>query len=264
MNMTTIKNTLIPLLEKAGTLFSTHFHKGVDPWEKSKGEWVSKIDIAIQEMLVAELSKAFPDIGFVAEESETSKTLTHEWLWIIDPIDGTNNFTHKLPQCCISIGLFYQKQPQLGIVYQPIGNQWYSATKNQGAFLNDAPIQVSSLDHLPRTIGDLGLHLVDHPGIHLWQFMNALEQNTQALRRFGSLALGGAMVAEGTIDFMITTRANSWDIAAAMLLVLEAGGCVSDFRGNAWHNSKDMVLSNGMIHDSLIELLSPFLTDKLN
>jgi myo-inositol-1(or 4)-monophosphatase len=260
MNYQKILSILQTIMTDAGHLFETDFRGDFKRWEKGEGDWVSAVDIEIQNYLISALSKEFPSFHFMAEEQEASRVFGRERTWIIDPIDGTNNYIHGIPQCCISVALYQERSPLLAAVYQPIGSNWYTAIKGEGAWFNGARLYVSSNTELKRAVVFLGMHLTKQPDFDIWNFLCELEDQTQALRRFGSLALDSCLIAEQRGDLMITTRSNPWDIAASLLIVKEAGGKVTDFQGREDPTSRYLLFSNGGLHEAALALIQSHLT----
>ncbi|XP_015191346.1 PREDICTED: inositol monophosphatase 3-like isoform X2 [Polistes dominula] len=197
---------------------------------------VTNFDYKIEEFLFETLKKEFPDHKFIGEEktgqSELSE-LTDAPTWIIDPIDGTVNFVHSFPQFCISVGLSICKEIVLGIIYNPINCELYTAKKGQGAYLNGEPIRVSDVTELKKTMlaYELGsIKMCEHKDIVIGRLL-ALFDACQAVRNIGSAALSLAYVAKGVIDCFQMDGLRPWDVAAGMLIVTEAGGTLLDSKG---------------------------------
>ena len=208
---------------------------GFDPQkieEKSLNSLVTHIDKGSEERLAAGLTRLLPQAGFLTEEKMIAQE-DREYTWIIDPIDGTTNFIHRLPFFCISIALRWHEEIVLGVVYELNRGEFFSALKDNGATLNGRSIQVSNAIHLKDTVIATGFPYHDYSGIR--EYLQVLEyfmKHTRGLRRFGSAALDLSYVACGRFDGFFEYGLNTWDIAAGILLIREAGGAVVDFRGD--------------------------------
>lgn len=231
------------------TLEAGKFIKNVDKSEKIvksktiETDLVTNFDHKIEEFLFKTLIEEFPDHKFIGEEktsqSELSE-LTDAPTWIIDPIDGTVNFVHSFPQFCISVGLSICKEIVLGIIYNPINCELYTAKKGQGAFLNGEPIRVSNVTELKKTMlaFEIGsIRMYDQKDIAVGRLL-ALFDACQAIRNIGSAALSLAYVARGVIDCFQMDGLQPWDVAAGMLIVTEAGGTLLDSKGGPFNLMK--------------------------
>lgn len=219
---------------------------------------VTEADRHSQKIILAHLRRAFPDHGFLAEEDENQFTGKSDYRWLIDPLDGTTNFAHGLPIFCISLALERQGDVLLGVVYDPIRKELFRAIKGQGAWLNNHRIQVSRTRSLNQSLLATGFpyDLRESQENNLVHFENFLFR-AQAIRRCGAAALDLAYVACGRFDGFWELKLKPWDIAAGSLLVSEAGGRVSDFQGKKLNlASGEIVATNGLIHDSMIQVLA--------
>ena len=198
---------------------------------KGKNDLVSYVDKETEKFIVAGLSKILPGAGFIAEEGTSTKR-SDSYNWVIDPLDGTTNFTHGLPVYAISVALLKRGELTLGVVYDVSRDECFHATKGGGAFLNHMPISVSPV----KTI-DKGLIATGFPYYNFEQMnqylaiLNDFMQSTHGLRRMGSAAIDLAYTACGRFEGFFEYNLNSYDVAAGALLVKEAGGIVTDFRG---------------------------------
>jgi myo-inositol-1(or 4)-monophosphatase len=217
---------------------------------------VTEIDKKSEELIIGMIRKQYPDHDVLAEESG-SHNQKSEYRWIIDPLDGTLNFTHGVPLYSVSIGVEYRGEIVAGVVYEPNLDELFTAEKGKGAFLNKKPIHVSKVDKLissmlvtgfPYTIKDNPDHAVQH-------FVNMLME-AQGIRRLGSAAVDLAYVACGRLDAFWEVTLSPWDMAAGVLLVQEAGGRFTNFQGKASNvYGKQVLASNGLIHDMLVGIL---------
>lgn len=191
---------------------------------------VTEIDKKSEEKIIAFLNKYYPSHGILAEESGQSESVS-DYLWIIDPLDGTTNYAQGLPIFSISIALTYRSETVLGMVYAPVLDELYYAVKGQGAFLNGQPIHVSPKEKLIDSVLATGFpyDVATHQANNINQFNNLLLK-TRAIRRFGSAAYDLASVACGRFDGYWELNLSPWDAAAGILLVEEAGGKVIPYR----------------------------------
>lgn len=196
---------------------------------KGKNDLVSYVDKTAEKMLVQGLDNILPGSGFIAEEGTSSKR-SDIYNWIIDPLDGTTNFTHGIPVFAISIALMKRGQLVLGVVYEVNRDECFHAIKGQGAFLNHMPIKVSPVKTLEKSLLATGFPYYDFEQMHQYlSIINELMQRTHGLRRMGSAAVDLAYTACGRFEGFFEYNLNAWDVAAGALIVQEAGGMVTDF-----------------------------------
>ena len=217
---------------------------------------VTNVDREVENILIESLRKEFPDIGFLSEEiGEINPGSGLKW--IIDPIDGTTNFAHGFPFYSISLALEKEKKPILGIVYDPVRNELFSAERGQGACLNGKLIKVSAQKDLKKSLLMTGFSYklgksMEENLIHFRNFLIA----SQAVRRAGSASLDLCYVACGRLEGFWELDLNPWDTAAAWLIVEEAGGEVTTFSGRQYsHYLKEILASNGKIHLQMSRIL---------
>ena len=199
---------------------------------KSPNEFVTEVDRAAEQAIIDVLHDAYPEHAILAEES--GETGSHEYQWIIDPLDGTTNFIHGFPQYAISIALARNGVVEQGVIFDPVHNDLFVASKGGGAFLNDRRIRVSGRRLLSEAL--LGTGFPYREFAHIDEYlalMRELAQKSAGLRRPGAAALDLAYVACGRLDAFWESGLKSWDIAAGSLLIQEAGGLISDFSGEA-------------------------------
>ena len=231
--------------------------------DKGFNDFVSEVDLASEKEIIRVLKSAYPDHAFLGEESG----LTHqaENVWIIDPLDGTTNFLHGFPQYCISIALEQKGEITQAVIYDPNRNDLFTATKGQGAYLNQRRMRVSSKSKLNESILGTGFPFRDFE--HLPVYLKILEEvirGTSGIRRPGSAALDLAYVAAGWFDGFFEINLSKWDIAAGGLLVMEAGGIVSDFsEKNEWLESGNIIATTPTIYEPLVKIIQSDITDNL-
>lgn len=224
-------------------------------------DWVTQYDKASEELIVSRLRETFPAFGFVGEEG-TRETGKQPYTWYIDPIDGTTNFAHGFPMFCVSIALYQEETALLGVVYDPLRDECFHATRDGGAFLT-----VGSLTRSLHVSGETrlvaALLATGYPyDVHSSAVDNLIEtglfaKSAQGLRRGGSAALDVAYVAAGRLDGYWEYKLSSWDIAASWLIVEEAGGRVSAMDGEpvTIRRMVDLVVSNGHLHEQMVAVL---------
>lgn len=231
-----------------------------DVQTKSLNSLVSYVDVEAEKMLVEGLQKLVSDAAFVTEE-ETIPQAKGERYWIIDPLDGTTNFLHGLPLFAISIALVDKGEIVVGVVYEIGNDELFYAWKNGGAFLNEKPIAVSKKAPLSNALLATGFPY--HDFSKMPQYMNLLQdcfRYTRGMRRFGSAATDLAYVACGRFEGFFEYGLNAWDVAAGCLLVTEAGGSVSDFRGGAdYIFGKEILAASNTIQTELLALVNKHL-----
>ena len=228
---------------------------------KGPKDFVSEIDRAAEAAIVDTLHATYPDHAILAEEgtAEGANT-TSEHLWIIDPLDGTTNFLHGFPQYCVSIALQHKGQITQGVIYDPVRNDLFTATRGRGAFLNDHRLRVSRRQHLKECLVGTGFPFRDGSDLETYiAMMRAMMQQTAGLRRPGSAALDLAYVAAGYYDGFWEVGLNAWDVAAGSLLIVEAGGLVGDLAGEGGYlRCGQIVAANPRIFAQMVKVLGPF------
>ena len=230
---------------------------------KSLNDLVSEVDKAAEDAIIKTLKDPFPDHSILAEESGASGT--SDYLWIIDPLDGTTNFLHGLPIYCVSIALQHKEKLQLGVIFDPTRNDLFVAVRGKGAFLNDRRIRVSSRDKLIDGLIGTGFpfRAFEHSEAYL-SMLKVLMKSCAGVRRPGAAALDLASVAAGRLDGFWEIGLSPWDVAAGALIIQEAGGLVGDLEGNSdYMNSGQIIAGNPKVFSQLVQIISPFLTQKL-
>lgn len=217
--------------------------------EKSFNNLVSYVDKTAEEKFMSKLAGIIPEAGFIAEESESLEP-ADVWNWVIDPLDGTTNFIFNIPMYCTSVALLKNNELQVGVIYDPNHNELFSAWKGGGAFLNGQKIKVSDKSELIRSLIATGFPYDDFDRAdEFLKLLGSLITKSKGIRRLGSAALDLAYVACGRFDAFYEYGLNPWDVAAGALIVQEAGGNVSDFKGeNDYIFGKDILASNTKVH----------------
>jgi myo-inositol-1(or 4)-monophosphatase len=248
--------TASEIARRAGALLLEYLARGVKTEYKGAGtvDVVTEADRASEKLIVESLRAAFPDHGIVGEEGSRSHP-TGEYLWYVDPLDGTTNFAHGFPVFCVSIGLAKKNEVIAGVVFDPTRNELFAAERGSGASLNGKRIHVSQVSTLGESLLGTGFpskkrHL--NPNIH---FYHQLTLKSHGLRRAGSAALDLSCVASGRYDGYWEFNLNAWDTSAGVLLVEEAGGKVTHVDGTKFDvaASRDVLATNGRIHQELMD-----------
>jgi len=223
---------------------------------KRQNDFVSEVDHAAEDAIIAILRDAYPSHGFLAEESG-EKDAKAEYVWVIDPLDGTTNFLHGFPQYCVSIGLLHKGKPQHAVVYDPNRNEIFTASKGGGAFVNDKRIRVSKTDKLQDALLGTGFPFRELENIDEYlRGMKRLMHMCSGIRRPGAAALDLAWVAAGRTDGFWEMGLSPWDMCAGALLVREAGGLVGDFSGEErFMESGRIVATNAKIFAAMLKVL---------
>lgn len=233
---------------------------------KGHSDFVSEVDKAAEDAIIRILRDAYPDHAILAEESGASgNTEQSEYRWIIDPLDGTTNFLHGFPAYSVSIALQHRGVLSQAVVYDPVKDELFTATRGSGAFLNDRRIRVSKCSKLAESLLGTGFPFRDftHMDAYLAMFRDIIPR-TVGIRRPGSAALDLAYVAAGRYDGFWETGLSPWDIAAGCLLILEAGGMVGDLEGNGHYLQSGQVIGgNPKIFAQLVQVVAPHLTETL-
>jgi len=225
---------------------------------KGARDFVTEVDRAAESVIIETLSTAYPQHAFLAEESGASHAGREaEYTWIIDPLDGTTNFIHGFPQYAVSIGLRHRGQLTQAVVYDPTRNELFTASRGRGAFLNERRIRVSRRAHLRESLIGTGFPFrsLEHLDEYVRMFKRITEE-TAGIRRPGAAALDLAYVAAGRLDGFWEFGLSPWDMAAGTLMIIEAGGMVSDFDGeDNFLFTGNVVCGAPKIHEQLLTLV---------
>ena len=248
---------VIQIAKEAGSLiregFGTNF--GIE-FKTSESNLVTEIDKASEKLITEFIKKKYPTHGIIAEEGGETKNRS-EYVWVVDPLDGTTNFAHGLPIFSVSIGVQKNGETIAGVVYDVMRDVAYSAELGSKAFANDKMISVSKNDNLKRSVLVTGFpyNIAENPD-HALEKFSALTVASRAMRRLGSAAIDFCYVAQGVFDGFWEVWLNPWDMCAGKLIVEEAGGLVTDFSGKATDIfTKKVLATNGLVHKEMIKIL---------
>jgi len=230
---------------------------------------VTATDRAVEQQIIQDISRVFPADPVLGEETAESTfgwklgKMPRSWpgrVWIVDPIDGTTNFVHGLPQWCVSIGLWIDSVPTIGVIYNPVAGELFGAWKGGGAWLNGRPIHPNRPARLSESLLVTGFGYDRRERLDYYVgLVREMLEGGRELRRLGSAALDLCFVACGRIDVYIEQSLKPWDVAAGRLIVDEAGGRVTDFRGDAPHLATTSFIASGgsLAHDEAIRRFAP-------
>ena len=232
--------------------------------EKSDNDFVTEIDRQAEHSIIQTIHKAYPDHAILAEESGSQSG--NEYEWVIDPLDGTTNFVHGFPQFAVSIAVRKQGRLEQAVVYDPMRQELFTASRGNGATLNDRRIRVTNRADLTGALIGTGFPFKQqqHLDTYLATF-KALFPMTAGLRRAGSAALDLAYVAAGRLDGFWEIGLSEWDIAAGVLMIQEAGGLVSDFSGgNEFMSTGNLIAANPKVFKHMHQQIRPHLSPELS
>lgn len=241
----------------AGGLIRENWQQAKEVHYKSPIDLVTATDRQAEEKIVDLLLKNFPDHSILAEEETAIVAPGSAYRWIIDPLDGTTNFAHSYPQFAVSIALEQEGEVVLGVVYDPMREEGFSAVNGEGALLNSEPISVSKVSELDKALLATGFPYDHRENVDFYlDFFRAFMKRSQGIRRAGAAALDLCYLACGRLDGFWELKLHPWDTAAGSLIVRESGGTVTDFSGNPFSVSGEETLaSNGLIHTEMLSAL---------
>ena len=253
-----ILNIAVRAARRAGSIINRSALEGA-PLEvraKQANDYVTQVDRAAEEAIMDVVRKAYPDHGFLAEESGTTGAEA-QYRWIIDPLDGTTNYIHGFPQYCVSIAVEQRGSLVHGVVYDPVRNELFTASKGRGAYLNDRRIRVSKCARMQEALIGTGFPFKELKRVDPYlRQLKRLMSSTSGVRRAGAAALDLAYVACGRLDAFWELGLSPWDMAAGALLIQEAGGLVGDLKGDAgFLESGDICAATPKIFSPLLEAM---------
>ncbi|APV51862.1 inositol monophosphatase [Betaproteobacteria bacterium GR16-43] len=252
-------NTAVTAARKAGAIIN----RGANDLDrltvhrKRQNDFVSEVDRAAEAEIISILKKAYPTHGFHAEESGKDRAKS-EFVWCIDPLDGTTNFLHGFPQYCVSIALLHNGLPEQAVIFDPNRNELFTATKGSGAFMNERRIRVSKQENFAESLIGTGFPFKELDNLDAYVTMfRKIVASTAGVRRAGAAALDLAWVACGRMDGFWELGLSPWDMAAGVLLIREAGGLVGDLQGeDTYMESGKIVAANGKIFSPLLKAIA--------
>jgi myo-inositol-1(or 4)-monophosphatase len=224
---------------------------------------VTDADLAAEATIVQTIRARFPDHALLTEEGGES-TGDAPYVWVVDPLDGTTNYSRRFPVFSVSVGVLHQGQLAAGVVYDPLAERLFAAARGHGSTLNGAPLRVSRIDHLGSTVVGLDWARSQGDRHEIVACLGRVAPTCGTLRGIGSAALGLCYVAAGWLDAYFHIGLKPWDMAAGLLLIEEAGGRVTDINGLPWEPWVEQILvSNGHVHQALLEVMHDVTGDVL-
>lgn len=255
---------------KAGNILLRNFDRidALNIQSKGLNDYVSEVDQQSETAIIQTILDAYPQHSILGEETgvHEGSGKDAEYQWVIDPLDGTTNYLHGFPQFAISIALKHKGILEMGLVYDPLREEMFTAYKGEGAFLNDRRIRVAQRKSLNGSLLGTGLPYKNENYTDAYlQMLKALMQQTSGIRRPGSAALDLSYIAAGRLDGFWELGLSQWDIAAGVLLIKEAGGVVSDIHHQQMYlETGHIVAGNIDIHERILKTIKPFIIDELN
>jgi myo-inositol-1(or 4)-monophosphatase len=253
-------NFAIQTARDAGRILAERLGRVSNIQHKSEIELVTEVDLASERLIIDRIKTHHPRHAILAEESGETRGVDasprSEWKWIIDPLDGTTNYAHSYPVFCVSIGLEHNGQLELGVIHDPMRDETFAAERGRGAALNERRIQVSKIDSIGQAMFCTGFPYDLAGRVEATRLMESFVVKGQAVRRDGSAALDLANVACGRFDGFWELGLRPWDVAAGVLIVQEAGGQVTNFKGEPFDIYHPPIMaSNGLLHEQMMRVL---------
>jgi len=245
-----------PIIKDAAKIVLSYYQRITNYHEKETGGLVTQADLESEKFLSTALSELVPGSGVFGEESGENDG-TNDYTWVIDPLDGTTNFVHGLPYFCISVALTYKGKPQIGVVYNPLTEEYFSAIRGQGAYLNGKKIEMSRTSKVENSLIMIGLPYSRQERFkQMMRIVENISLKVYAFRHFGAAALDQAYLAAGRLDGVVLNELGWWDVAAGILLIEEAGGMVTDFEQNPIDKRyKSFIAAGKELYPQLLELI---------
>ncbi len=252
--MSELLNVAVETARAAGQLLLPFFERRVRIEYKGDVDLVTEADRASEKLIVERIRSHFPDHSILAEEG-TGSELQPEYRWYVDPLDGTTNFAHGFPVWCVSIGVERAGELVAGVVFDATRNELFTAEKGQGAFLNGKPIHVSKTPELAASLVATGFPTQKRHKSANIHFYYQVNMRSHGVRRAGSAALDLCSVAAGRMEAFWEFGLNPWDVAAGKVLIEEAGGRLTDMKGEPHSlRSPHLLASNGLVHNALLQV----------
>lgn len=233
--------------------------------KKQHNDFVTEVDRLAEQAIIEILSKAYPMHGTLSEEAGQSWQQNEnepEYIWVIDPLDGTTNFIHGFPQYAVSIALMHNKQTQQAVIYDPTRDELFTATRGAGAYLNNKRLRVAKENHIENALLSTGFSFHEDGGLETYlPIFSTMIRNCAGLRRPGAAALDLAYVAAGRFDGFFEQGLKLWDIAAGSLLVTEAGGLIGNYRGDSKvgaYKEVEVLAANSRLFAQMVRLLGQY------
>ncbi|MDF2524000.1 MAG: inositol monophosphatase/fructose,6-bisphosphatase family protein [Clostridiales bacterium] len=256
--MNDINVQAIRVVREAGELLKKTNPGKSKVYEKGFANYVTEVDIAVQEFLIPRLLEIIPGSNIISEEVEENHWDITKPTWVLDPIDGTTNFIYDYKCSAISLALFLGGKPNFGVIYNPATNEMFTAQAEQGAFLNESPIQVSRNNKLEKCLLAFGTTPYDRTKTDAtFDILKKVYSSCRDIRRSGSAALDIAYVACGRVDGYFELKIQPWDYAAGIIILKEAGGIITDWNGESLEQLKpsSVLATNCLVHEELKKII---------
>jgi myo-inositol-1(or 4)-monophosphatase len=254
--------TAVESVIRAGEIQIAHFGGAMRVDKKGAIDLVTEIDLRVEREFRAVIADRFPDHVVLGEEfsAASEREGVPEFCWVFDPVDGTTNYAHGLPIFCSSLALEIRGEPAVAAIYDPTRRELFTAERGQGAWLNGAPLRVSTADTLIDSLLCTGFpYSVQRDASALVELFGEFLKVSRAVRRLGSAAIDLCYVAAGRLDGFWEQSLHPWDVAAGALIIQEAGGRVTDLAGGPYSSrTGNLVASNGHIHDDMVRTIQAF------
>lgn len=248
----------IQAAREAGAILQAYAARGFQIEHKGRINLVTEADLASERHIKTLIAARYPSHRILAEEGGAQGGASDDYCWIIDPLDGTTNFSHGFPCYAVSIGVEYRGQSVAGVIYDPARDELYAAERGAGAQCNGRPLRVSGIDQLERALVvsgfpyDVRERMNDY--LPMWQ---AFLETAQGVRRLGAAALDMACVAAGQMDGFWERGLSAWDVAAGWVIIEEAGGRLTKLDGSPFDNhSSSLLCTNGLVHDEMLAVIA--------
>jgi len=252
-------NTAVKAARRAGSIINRAAlnREGLEVRAKHRNDFVTQVDKAAEEAILAIIRQAYPEHALLAEESGVSESKESEYRWIIDPLDGTTNFIHGFPQYCVSIALQHHGVTLHGVIYDPAKNELFTASRGRGAYLDDRRIRVTRCAQLKDALVGTGFPFKELGRLDQYsRQLHNLMTHSSGVRRAGAAALDLAYVACGRLDAFWEMGLAPWDMAAGALMIQEAGGLVGDLAGTqGWLENGDIAAGTPKVFPQLLQTL---------
>jgi myo-inositol-1(or 4)-monophosphatase len=255
-------NFAIQTARDSGRLLAERLGRIKEIKYKSEIDLVTEADLASERLIIDRIKNHYPRHSILAEESGEMKiigggTSADDWKWIVDPLDGTTNYAHAYPMFCVSIALEHNGAIELGVIYDPMRDEMFTAERGRGAALNERRLQVSQINSLNHAMVCTGFPYELAGRVEAARLMAEFVIHGQAVRRDGSAALDLAYVACGRFEGFWEIGLRPWDVAAGVLMVQEAGGQVTNFKGQTFDIYQPPILAtNGLVHEQMLHCLT--------
>jgi myo-inositol-1(or 4)-monophosphatase len=249
--------------QAGGDILAGYFRQGIEMRNKQDCDFVSDADVESERAIIDVIRASFPDHAILGEEGQAGVSAdvdpNAEFLWVIDPLDGTTNFAHDIPHFAVSIGFYQSGQPVCGVIYNPARNDWFHTVRGEGAFANGNRVSVADNESLSESLVGVGCYYDRGAMMEatLASIRDLFQQKIHGIRRFGTASLDLCQVGCGMFGAFFEYELSPWDFAAGRLFVEEAGGKITNCRGSKLPLTKSSVLaSNGKLHGAMLNIVS--------